>query len=163
MDNKLPATRIYKYDLGDYITDEWEINPKDVVLQNIIGQGAFGVVRYGVLVKGKTQIEIAAKTLKGTLANVKTAKILWDFCLDSPTNEEFKHFQQELETMKSVGTHPHLVSLIGICLDVNSGPVLIVEYCSKGDLQNYLKKIWEKLMCALVNIFFLNIISLYDD
>lgn len=65
---------------------------------------------------------------------------------DSPTREEIGHFQHELEIMKCVGSHSHLVSLIGVCVVEKSGPMLVVEYCARGDLQHYLKSIWEKIM-----------------
>ena len=42
-----------------------------------------------------------------------------------------------MELMKSVGVHPHLVSLVGCC----SGrrPLIVAEYCSRGDLLSYLR------------------------
>ena len=48
--------------------------------------------------------------------------------------------------MKSLGTHPHLVSIIGCC----SGPVycLLMDYCALGDLKNYLRKYREKVRRA---------------
>lgn len=65
---------------------------------------------------------------------------------DNPTVEELKSFHQEISIMKSAGQHPNIVSLIGYCTLYNK-PLLVVEYCSKGDLQTYLKTV--KLTNAL--------------
>jgi len=45
--------------------------------------------------------------------------------------------------MKSAGQHPNIVSLIGYSILYNK-PLLVVEYCSKGDLQTYLRTVWSK-------------------
>lgn len=42
--------------------------------------------------------------------------------------------------MKSAGQHPNIVSLIGYCTLYNK-PLLVVEYCSKGDLRTYLRTV----------------------
>lgn len=63
----------------------------------------------------------------------------------STTSEEIRQFIQEIEIMKFVRKHPNIVSFIG-CTKANyfEGPMLIVEYCSRGDLQSYLRNAWEK-------------------
>lgn len=63
----------------------------------------------------------------------------------STTSEEIRQFVQEIEIMKSVKPHPNIVSFIG-CTKANTcnGPMLIVEYCSRGDLQSYLRNAWDK-------------------
>lgn len=50
--------------------------------------------------------------------------------------------------MKSVGIHPHLVSIIGCCTKVKvmNSVMLIVEYCALGDLQNYLRAAWNHMI-----------------
>lgn len=59
---------------------------------------------------------------------------------DNPTVEDIKNFYQEISMMKSAGQHPNIVSLIGYCTLYNK-PLLVVEYCSKGDLQTYLRTV----------------------
>lgn len=56
-----------------------------------------------------------------------------------------RQLYQEIVIMKSVGTHPNLVSMIGCVTGEVDGPFLLVEYCPHGDLQNFLRKEWEKL------------------
>lgn len=49
--------------------------------------------------------------------------------------------------MKSVGSHPNLVSIIGCCTRRETRRVmLVVEYCALGDLQNYLRSAWDHLI-----------------
>lgn len=59
---------------------------------------------------------------------------------DDPTIEDIKSFHQEISMMRSAGQHPNIVSLIGYCTLYNK-PLLVVEYCSKGDLQTYLRTV----------------------
>lgn len=59
---------------------------------------------------------------------------------DNPTVDDINSFYQEIQIMKSAGKHPNIVSLIGYCTIYNK-PLLIVEYCSNGDLQTYLRKV----------------------
>lgn len=44
---------------------------------------------------------------------------------------------QEIELMKEIGSHPHVVSFIGyVALEC---PLIVMEYCAEGDLLNYLR------------------------
>lgn len=58
--------------------------------------------------------------------------------------------------MKSAGQHPNIVSLIGYCT-LYDKPLLVVEYCSKGDLQTYLRTVsydkeYSTVICKLKNV-----------
>lgn len=77
-----------------------------------------------------------------TWINIKIYRqtILLLLCADNPTVEDIKNFHQEISMMKSAGQHPNIVSLIGYC-NLYDKPLLIVEYCSKGDLQTYLRTV----------------------
>ncbi|CAH1114612.1 unnamed protein product [Psylliodes chrysocephalus] len=110
--------------------DEWEIDTNKLAIKEVLGGGAFGVVRKGWYTDAKGQeIEVAIKMLR-----------------DNPTDEEIRQFQQEIEIMKSVPLHPHLVSLIGCVTKQNL--LLVVEYCSKGDLQTFLRAASDKILKA---------------
>ena len=41
--------------------------------------------------------------------------------------------------------HPHVMSLIGVCLDAGAGVSVVMPYMSNGSLLNYLKKERETL------------------
>lgn len=59
------------------------------------------------------------------------------FCPDCPLVEEIRSFRAEMELMKSVGAHPHVVSLVGCCS--RRKLMIVSEYCSRGDLLNFLR------------------------
>ncbi|KAF5275265.1 hypothetical protein FQA39_LY06925 [Lamprigera yunnana] len=120
----------FKEDALEVIQDKWKLINKQVTFDEVLGEGAFGIVRKGYMknVDG-IEVEVAIKMLKG-----------------NPSSEEMKQFEREIEIMKSVGTHPHLVSLLGCCSKLDyMGPFLVVEYCAKGNLQTYLRAVWERL------------------
>ena len=73
-------------------------------------------------------------------------KIGFTVLADIYTADELRHFRLEIDAMKSLGSHPHLVSIIGCC----SGPIhcLLMDYCALGDLKNYLRKYREKVRRA---------------
>ncbi|NP_001164049.1 tyrosine-protein kinase receptor torso [Bombyx mori] len=102
--------------------DHWEVRSDRVLLHEVIGEGAFGVVRRGTLAPGGKSVAV---------------KMLKEF----PSQEEVRSFRSEMELMKSVGAHPHVVSLVGCC----SGrkPLIVAEYCSRGDLLSYLRSSWD--------------------
>ncbi|KAI4477471.1 hypothetical protein M0802_014700, partial [Mischocyttarus mexicanus] len=91
--------------------DKFELCPKKLQLKDILGSGAYGIVRLGSFQD--------------------------DF--DNPTVDDINNFYKEIQIMKSAGKHPNIVSLIGYCTMYNK-PLLIVEYCCNGDLQTYLRK-----------------------
>ncbi|KAK9743841.1 Fibronectin type III domain [Popillia japonica] len=86
-----------QYEMRNQFVDEWVIDSRGITLHNILGEGAFGVVRYGKFTREKAETEVAVKTLRS-----------------SPSREELGHFQHELETLKAVGRHPHLERNWGI-------------------------------------------------
>ncbi|CAH2984733.1 unnamed protein product [Chilo suppressalis] len=105
--------------------DSWEVREGRLLLHEVVGEGAFGVVRRATLAPHETQVAV---------------KMLKDF----PTVEEIRSFRSEMELMKSVGAHPHIVSLVGCC----SGrrPLIVVEYCARGDLLTYLRCSWDVIV-----------------
>ncbi|CAH2042628.1 unnamed protein product, partial [Iphiclides podalirius] len=115
--------------------DRWEVRGSRLTLHEVVGEGAFGTVRRATLAPGR---QVAVKMLK-----------------DFPTADEVRSFRAEMELMKSVGAHPHVVSLVGCC----SGrrPLIIAEYCSLGDLLTFLRCSWDvmlskrKAKCAVTN------------
>ncbi|XP_066599165.1 tyrosine-protein kinase receptor torso-like isoform X2 [Prorops nasuta] len=115
-------------------SDKFELNPNQLEMKNILGSGAYGIVRLGLLkIKCGKTIQVAVKTLN-----------------DDPTIEDIKSLHHEISIMKSAGKHRNIVSLIG-CYTSSRRPLLVVEFCSKGDLQTYLKKIWEEVINVLVD------------
>ncbi|CAH0713171.1 unnamed protein product, partial [Brenthis ino] len=114
--------------------DQWEVRPERLLLHEVIGEGAFGVVRRGTFAPANK--EVAVKMLK-----------------DLPSVEEIRSFRAEMELMKSVGAHAHVVSLLACC----SGRRLLIvaEYCSRGDLLSYLRCSWD-IMLTRRNVKYYN-------
>uniref|UniRef100_A0A2A4JQG1 receptor protein-tyrosine kinase n=1 Tax=Heliothis virescens TaxID=7102 RepID=A0A2A4JQG1_HELVI len=121
--------------------DRWEVRADKLVLHEVIGEGAFGVVRRATLAPHSTPVAV---------------KMLKDFA----SLDEIRSFRSEMELMKSVGVHPHLVSLVGCC----SGrrPLIIVEYCSRGDLLSYLRCTWDVMLSKRNAKYYNNNIDVSD-
>lgn len=67
--------------------------------------------------------------------------IKWSLCLfvieyaDKATKSQFR---QEIELMKMLGHHPHLVNML-YCISDTEPLCLVVEFCEGGDLRQYLR------------------------
>ena len=81
-----------------------------------------------------------AKVFPGTrteeLKNCDVAvKMLPSFADDIARSD----FMQEINFMKSLAYHPHLVSMLGYVAD-RKNPMLLVEYCERGDLLHFIRE-----------------------
>lgn len=54
-------------------------------------------------------------------------------CKGRPTTDELEEFIGEIATMRKVGKHPNIVSLLGFCT-VKQPLMMIMEYVGCGDL-----------------------------
>nr|BAS29645.2 Torso [Mamestra brassicae] len=121
--------------------DRWEVRADKLVLHEVIGEGAFGVVRRATL--APHGVQVAVKMLK-----------------DFPSLDEIRSFRSEMELMKSVGVHPHLVSLVGCC--TGRRPLIVAEYCSRGDLLSYLRCTWDVMLSKRNAKYYNNNIDISD-
>jgi hypothetical protein len=102
--------------------DPWEIDPKDLDLGEVLGEGAFGQVLSGKLQRPNGRMGVACKTVKS-----------------DATQEDMKDFTKEIALMKELPPHRNVLGLIGHIL--RSKPyVLVVELMSQGNLRDYLRK-----------------------
>ncbi|KAI8127299.1 Tyrosine-protein kinase receptor torso [Lucilia cuprina] len=110
--------------------DDMEINRNDLILYQVLGEGAFGLVKLGLYKDKKlgTTQEVAVKMLK-----------------DHPSADDIYAFRREIEVMKSVEKHPNIVGIIGHCTRFSSEMMLVTEYCSFGNLLNFLRDEWHFL------------------
>ncbi|XP_055325419.1 tyrosine-protein kinase receptor torso-like isoform X2 [Sitodiplosis mosellana] len=104
--------------------DEMEIEPTNVELFEVLGEGAFGIVRKGLL--KPTSKAIAVKMLK-----------------ENAGIEDIKGFLSEITLMKSVGHHENIVGIVGHSTKLYNKMMLLTEYCSEGNLLDYLRKFRE--------------------
>uniref|UniRef100_A0A183VFV7 Protein kinase domain-containing protein n=2 Tax=Toxocara canis TaxID=6265 RepID=A0A183VFV7_TOXCA len=118
--------------------DEWEIAPQNLIVHKgeILGKGAFAIVYKGTL-KGKlpvTRIFINLNIGADLARNEVAVKTLPSYA-DEQTRTDFFN---EIEFMKKLGYHAHIVSLIG-CVSNLEEPMIVVEYFANGDLLRYLR------------------------
>ncbi|XP_063436011.1 angiopoietin-1 receptor-like [Mytilus trossulus] len=112
----------------DYITkvesdDCYEIDFSSLILLEVLGEGAFGKVYKAKLKDNKLSKE------KDFIVAVKMLKDYHDFL-------EKKSLLLEIEFMKRLGSHPHIVSFIGCCK--RDTICLLMDYCQLGDLRSFL-------------------------
>uniref|UniRef100_A0A3P9N494 receptor protein-tyrosine kinase n=1 Tax=Poecilia reticulata TaxID=8081 RepID=A0A3P9N494_POERE len=117
--------------------EKWEFPRDKLKLGKILGAGAFGKVveatAYG-LGKEDNVMRVAVKMLKA-----------------SAHSDEREALMSELKILSHLGHHKHIVNLLGAC--TYGGPVLVItEYCSLGDLLNFLRQKAETFVNFVMNI-----------
>ncbi|KAK0054295.1 tyrosine-protein kinase receptor torso, partial [Biomphalaria pfeifferi] len=130
---------LYEYTLGKQhlteiepliVTDEFEVDYTCLKLTTTLGEGAFGrVMKAEYTPKGSYQ------SRQGTGVRTVAVKMLKEHA----TPEERRFLLLEIGTMKTLGIHPNLVSIVA-CITNSTRPCLIMEYCPLGDLRNYLRQ-----------------------
>lgn len=106
--------KIKKYNNKNYIINEWEILPEDLIIykNKILGQGSFGKVYLGLFRKTKVAVKV--------INNI---------------NDNFKNlFIKEFKMMTKLH-HPNVIQLIGFVRDPF---IVVMEYLPKGNLLNYI-------------------------
>nr|XP_058956796.1 proto-oncogene tyrosine-protein kinase receptor Ret-like [Pocillopora verrucosa] len=103
----------------------WEVPRHHVTIEKVICKSAFGQVAKGTAVglQGRSDTTtVAIKMLKSNAA------------------ESYKReLMKELETMKKLERHPHIIKLLG-CVTESEELLVLIEYVPFGDLLGYLRK-----------------------
>ncbi|XP_036444733.1 macrophage colony-stimulating factor 1 receptor 1 [Colossoma macropomum] len=118
-----------------YNNTRWEFPRDRLTFGQVLGAGAFGKVveaaAYG-LDKDEHVTRVAVKMLKS-----------------SAHSEEKEALMCELKILSHLGQHANIVNLLGAC--TQGGPVLLItEYCSHGDLLNFLRRRAELFFSAML-------------
>ncbi|XP_061437716.1 fibroblast growth factor receptor 3-like, partial [Lethenteron reissneri] len=106
--------------------DRWEFPRERLTLGEQLGEGCFGRVLLAEALgmepsRPHRSVRVAVKMLKA-----------------HATEAETHDLHAELETLKKIGRHSHLVNLLGAC--TRGGPLLvIVEFAAKGNLRDFLR------------------------
>ncbi|XP_067030254.1 fibroblast growth factor receptor-like isoform X2 [Acropora muricata] len=109
----------------DVRTRSWEVERNDVKVERIIGKGAFGRVAKGTAKNLSLRSGVTSVAIKMVKAN-------------APESDK-RDLRSELELMKTLKPHPHVIKLLGCVTD--SEPLLVlIEYVPYGDLLGYLRK-----------------------
>jgi len=61
--------------------------------------------------------------------------------LENPTEEESRHFENEMSILKCVKPHPNVVRFIGCVTHPAQKRKIVMEYCKFGDLQKFLNNV----------------------
>ncbi|XP_072251920.1 macrophage colony-stimulating factor 1 receptor 1-like isoform X2 [Leuresthes tenuis] len=117
--------------------EKWEFPRDKLKLGKILGAGAFGKVveatAYG-MGKDDNKLRVAVKMLKA-----------------SAHSDEREALMSELKILSHLGHHKNIVNLLGAC--TYGGPVLVItEYCSLGDLLNFLRQKAETFVNFVMNM-----------
>ncbi|KAM8899310.1 macrophage colony-stimulating factor 1 receptor 2 [Spinachia spinachia] len=115
---------------------KWEFPRDKLRLGAVVGSGAFGKVveatAYGLGTGDATRV--AVKMLK-----------------PSAHSEEREALMSELKILGHLGYHDNIVNLLGAC--TQGGPMLMItEYCSHGDLLNFLRAHAHDFMASDVSV-----------
>ncbi|XP_078379545.1 proto-oncogene tyrosine-protein kinase receptor Ret-like isoform X1 [Oculina patagonica] len=103
----------------------WEVNREQVNIIKVIGKGAFSQVAKATAwdIRGNGEYTtVAAKMLKA----------------NAPESDR-KDLLSELELMKKLKPHPHVIKLMG-CVTQADPLLVLIEYVPFGDLLGYLRK-----------------------
>ncbi|XP_074634457.1 uncharacterized protein LOC141893000 [Acropora palmata] len=109
----------------DLRTRSWEVAREDVIVEKIIGKGAFGQVAKGMAKNLSFRSgtgNVAIKMLKANAAE-----------------SDKRDLKSELELMKTLKPHPHVIKLLG-CVTESEPLLVLIEYVPYGDLLGYLRK-----------------------
>ncbi|TMS32430.1 hypothetical protein L596_000267 [Steinernema carpocapsae] len=131
-------------------TDIWALTRQNLEIsyEKKLGSGAFCNVFYGRII-GTAPICIVNPNLisASRFKDCEVAiKMLPSFADDIARSD----FQQEINFMKSLSYHPHLVSMLGYVVDPKN-PMLVVEFCSKGDLLHLIRSKKTEVISAYEN------------
>ncbi|KAK2192919.1 hypothetical protein NP493_20g05013 [Ridgeia piscesae] len=124
-----------------HFKDEWEIAYDRLTLTEIIGCGAFGQVVRGTLHQAKSVKRSSSRTshtAKGPATQDLTVAI--KVLPEHSDESQHRDFIKEIELMKSIGSHPNVVGMIGCCTSPSQPVCLIVEHMPGGDLLHYLRR-----------------------
>ncbi|XP_015755460.1 PREDICTED: fibroblast growth factor receptor 3-like [Acropora digitifera] len=119
-----PAQNV-EYAPLDMRTRLWEVERNDVKVDKIIGKGAFGQVAKGTAKKLLLRSGATIVAIKMVKANARES--------------DKRDLKSELELMKTIKPHPHVIKLLG-CVTESEPLLVLIEYIPYGDLLGYLRK-----------------------
>ncbi|XP_078379860.1 uncharacterized protein LOC144662799 [Oculina patagonica] len=127
--NEVSSTTYEIPNSSDYMplhpsTRSWEIRREQVNIIKNIGNGAFSQVAKATAKNfhGNQDVTVAVKMLK-----------------ENAPDSDRKDLLSELELMKKLKPHPHVIKLLG-CVTETDPLLVLIEYVPYGDLLGYLRK-----------------------
>ncbi|KAK0405918.1 hypothetical protein QR680_018261 [Steinernema hermaphroditum] len=141
--NKICTLQIVgNVDMNDYIQIEnkdWLIAAPNLFIDfsKKLGSGAFSHVYYGKLVGRAPICDIHSKIAESmAYTNCEVAvKVLPQFA-DAMAKSDFL---QEVNLMKALVQHTHLLRMLGVCQKPETDVCLVLEFCKNGDLLRFVR------------------------
>ncbi|XP_042070960.1 macrophage colony-stimulating factor 1 receptor 2 isoform X3 [Haplochromis burtoni] len=116
---------------------KWEFPRDKLRLGPILGSGAFG--------------KVVEATAYGLETDNKITRVAVKMLKPSAHSEEREALMSELKILSHLGYHDNIVNLLGAC--TRGGPMLMItEYCSHGDLLNFLRGRAQDIVASMVTV-----------
>ncbi|EDO37886.1 predicted protein, partial [Nematostella vectensis] len=109
---------------------DWEFPEKRLILQEVLGSGAFGQVIKAEAI-GILSLSARDKTSEATTVAVKMLK-------ENASESDYKDLASELKIMIHLGEHKNIINLLGACTR-GENLMLILEYAKHGNLLQFLR------------------------
>ncbi|XP_044180726.1 fibroblast growth factor receptor 4-like [Acropora millepora] len=122
MDSDPPHNEYAPLDLR---TRSWEVAREDVIVEKVIGKGAFG--------------QVAKGTAKNLSFRSGTRNVAIKMIKANAAESDKRDLKSEVELMKTLKPHPHVIKLLG-CVTESEPLLVLIEYVPYGDLLGYLRK-----------------------
>ncbi|GMS85112.1 hypothetical protein PENTCL1PPCAC_7287, partial [Pristionchus entomophagus] len=126
---------------GKYCREEcvWEIGPGNLLIleKKVLGHGAFATVCKGVI-SGRIPLLDVYPTLSLNCKHGDEIEVAVKRMPNHADEYARSDFEKEIEFMKTLGYHRHIISLFG-AITTSIEPILVVEYCKHGDLLRFLR------------------------
>lgn len=123
--------------------DHWEVDTNLVTLEAEVDEGAFGKVYRGTLRKLPEHVQhhlfLPSKKKKRFIDGSEVFTVAVKMMQNSLDTDQRREFLEEMQLMKSVGSHKNIVTLIGCCT-VKEPMFLLTEFVPYGSLLKYLRK-----------------------
>ncbi|CAH8565853.1 unnamed protein product [Dicrocoelium dendriticum] len=112
----------------------WEVSRSCIKTKQLIGEGSFGAVYEGIAVWNPSEISPAFRSRSAltTTVAIKTLKNNLD-------HDGLKNLMLELEIMKVLEAHPHIIRLLGVCTH-DGPPMILMEFAKHGNLRDLLRR-----------------------
>ncbi|XP_041656960.1 macrophage colony-stimulating factor 1 receptor 2 [Cheilinus undulatus] len=114
---------------------KWEFPRDKLRLGPVLGSGAFG--------------KVVEATAYGLGTDNKVTRVAVKMLKPRAHSEEREALMSELKILSHLGYHDNIVNLLGAC--TRGGPMLMItEYCSHGDLLNFLRSHSQDFMASIL-------------
>ncbi|XP_078379900.1 tyrosine kinase receptor Cad96Ca-like [Oculina patagonica] len=114
-----------EYQTLDRATIDWEIARNDVSIIKVIGEGAFG--------------KVAKATVKDIRGIPGERTVAVKMTKANASESERNDLLSELNIMKRLKPHPHVIKLLG-CVTTSDPLMVLIEYIPYGDLLGFLRR-----------------------